>query len=160
MSQDEPVRTGWTPRSVTLGADFLAPYRGAFDKKVDRGADAGGCWKWTGCTDGRGYGKFTAAGIQMRAHRAALAFAGTHVPDDLVVRHDCDNTLCVNPDHLRLGTQADNVADTIRRGRHARAKGGFQAALELIASGEVELEFVQAFASAVLEELRDKRGRR
>ena len=45
------------------------------------------------------------------------------IPDGLVVRHKCDNRLCINPEHLELGTVRDNVLDMVKRGRHKSQRG-------------------------------------
>ncbi|WP_414631616.1 HNH endonuclease signature motif containing protein [Brevundimonas naejangsanensis] len=78
-----------------------------------------GCWLWTGATDRRGYGSvswFANGRWQRRkAHRLAYELYRGDVPDragtGLVVRHLCNTPACCNPDHLGLGTQADNAAD-------------------------------------------------
>lgn len=82
----------------------------------------GGCWLWTGRRDKDGYGVFGAKrngkNYTWRAHRFALAeLAGVDVDNDLVTLHSCDNPPCVNPAHLSLGTNLDNIADRQRKGR-------------------------------------------
>ena len=87
---------------------------------------ADGCWTWTGAASGYGtskdkshkYGHVQHEGRTWRAHRLAwIAFKGPLKKGDCVL-HSCDNTLCINPDHLRLGTQADNIKDAVSKRRH------------------------------------------
>jgi hypothetical protein len=74
-----------------------------------------GCWLWTRAKDRRGYGIFLAG----KAHRFAWTLANGSIPDGLCVLHHCDNPSCVNPSHLFLGSQMDNVADKVKKGRQA-----------------------------------------
>jgi hypothetical protein len=76
-----------------------------------------GCWLWLGApVDWKGYGRFYRDGAAVLAHRAAWGlFRGE--PADLRVLHKCDNPACVNPDHLFLGTQLDNIRDRDAKGR-------------------------------------------
>ncbi len=92
-----------------------------------------GCWAWTGATFRGGYGAFRRQGKICHAHRVSYELAnGTiegHVPGhpelEVVVMHRCDNPNCVRPDHLELGTDADNIADMWRKGRGSKgAKHG------------------------------------
>ncbi len=86
---------------------------------VDVNAETG-CWIWTGCLDVHGYGSTRDPVLQktMLAHRLSwLAYRG-EIPGQLNVLHKCDVPACVNPDHLFIGTQADNIEDMTRKGRH------------------------------------------
>ena len=77
-----------------------------------------GCWNWNGGVNAKGYAHLK---YEMKMHRANrfswAAFKGP-IPDGLLVLHDCDNRLCVNPAHFFLGTARDNNEDRDRKGRH------------------------------------------
>jgi hypothetical protein len=80
-----------------------------------------GCWEWTASFARGGYGQFFTSvkdGREWyRAHRFSYIAHKGDIPEGMVVMHECDNPRCVNPDHLRLGTQADNVADMDAKNR-------------------------------------------
>lgn len=92
----------------------LARRSGAFWNLVDS-SEKNGCWLWLGHIRGQwGHGGFD----RTAAHRFSWALHNGGYPDaGLVVRHKCDNPVCVNPKHLEVGTQKDNVADMVDRGR-------------------------------------------
>ena len=74
----------------------------------------GECLRWTGCKDKDGYGISSIRGIKMPAHRAVMSFL--HDVEGQYVLHKCTNRDCVNPKHLYLGDQKQNVQDQIDAG--------------------------------------------
>jgi ribosomal protein S14 len=76
------------------------------------------CWLWNGEVDDDGYGHITGPdGRRGGVHRLSLAESGVAVEPFVVVMHRCDVPNCLRPDHLRVGTNAENVADMIEKGR-------------------------------------------
>ncbi len=77
-----------------------------------------GCWDWIGTRWPTGYGTIEVNGRRIyRAHRVSWEmFFGT-IPPGMLVLHRCDRRMCVNPYHLFVGTQSDNIRDAIRKGR-------------------------------------------
>lgn len=80
----------------------------------------GGCWKWSGAKI-KGYGRLFVAGKHKYAHRLSWEIHFGPIPNGMMVCHRCDNPECSNPDHLFLGTAADNMQDKMKKGRW---KGG------------------------------------
>lgn len=78
---------------------------------------ADGCWKWLGYCDQNGYGRLNVKGRPQLASRISFLLYRGDIPDGKYVCHKCDTPSCTNPDHLFLGTQADNVADMHKKGR-------------------------------------------
>lgn len=80
-----------------------------------------GCWYWAAAwTAKTGYGKFTICGDDVDSHRASYIIHKGKIPKGMVIMHTCDNKLCVNPDHLVMGTQADNIRDAVSKGRNPK----------------------------------------
>lgn len=86
--------------------------------------DDNGCMKWTGNVAVSGYGFIRAdnRGRPLLAHRVAYEMAKGPIPDGMLIRHTCDTPSCVNPAHLVLGTDADNVRDMVARDRCTAAR--------------------------------------
>jgi HNH endonuclease len=82
-----------------------------------------GCWLWMGGLNGNGYGRFRVNGVLEYAHRRSWKIHKGSIPHGMNVLHRCDNPPCINPDHLFLGTQSDNVRDTETKGRGNHPRG-------------------------------------
>jgi hypothetical protein len=90
------------------------------------------CWLWTGTLNAYGYGKLNVNGRRTQAHRFSYELAHGPIPDGLFVLHNCptgDTRNCVNPAHLWLGSQTDNMADMVMKGRHPRGASCYNAKL-------------------------------
>lgn len=79
---------------------------------------AAGCREWAACRKPNGYGQFRAGGRNHDAHRVAFVLAGGRIPRNQVVMHSCDNRACCAPEHLRAGTQRENIGEMVTRRRH------------------------------------------
>lgn len=114
------------PRKNTI-ADFHA--------KID--SSDSGCWPVDSAPDKDGYGRFWLDGKHWKAHQLAYVLANGPITDGLFVCHSCDNPICCRPDHLFLGTAADNQADCVAKGRTARGnKNGSRLHPELLKRGD------------------------
>jgi hypothetical protein len=80
------------------------------------------CWLWRGPINAWGYGHLIHRGKCHKAHRLSYSLHNGHIPFGLVVRHTCDNPPCCNPDHLLIGTRAENTQDAVERDRLSRGE--------------------------------------
>ncbi len=96
-----------------------------------------GCWLWLRSTR-VGYGQFHWGGKLMHAHRASYgAFKGP-IPAGKHVLHKCDMPLCINPDHLFLGTNYDNIQDALKKGRNAKGEKHGRRKISLETANEIK----------------------
>lgn len=81
-----------------------------------------GCWEWTGYRNENGYGRTYKNTRRIYAHRLSYELFCGPITDADTVCHRCDNPICVNPDHLFVGTRGDNNRDSVAKGRNARGE--------------------------------------
>lgn len=89
------------------------------EKLEFRSKDVGKCREWTGSVSKRGYGYLRINKTSYRVHRLAYETFCGGIPEGMCVLHSCDNRKCINPEHLFVGTNADNTKDMIGKGRMA-----------------------------------------
>ena len=92
------------------------------------------CWLWLGPPNGSGYGQFRLAGKTYGVHVISWRLHRGEVPRGMRVLHSCDVRLCVNPEHLWLGTQRDNLIDRSRKGHVPHAKTTLEQVREIRAN--------------------------
>ncbi len=99
---------------------------------TDSNSELGPCREWIGAISSRGrnnyksgYGTLTHETVSYSAHRISLFLSNPQFDQSLHVCHKCDNTLCINPNHLFAGTARDNIHDMISKGRHSHGDDHF-----------------------------------
>lgn len=114
------------------GLDLIKKFEGSLSKRFHEKVEFipfHSCWEWVGSKTSRGYGRINRGarrGKIEKAHRVAYELY-IAPPGELCVLHRCDNPGCVNPYHLFLGTQGDNVLDMMKK---KRGKGQFNKGLD------------------------------
>ena len=88
-----------------------------------------GCWLWSGSSVRGGYGQIGISRKLTLAHRVSYTEYVGLIPAGLLVLHRCDTPPCINPDHLFLGTTADNTADKIKKGRQPNGESMYNSKL-------------------------------
>ena len=109
------------PKGIYPRKDNSMPVR--FWAKVSKSA---GCWLWNAGTDTFGYGEIKNSGFDvnlrprlgLKAHRVSYILHFGEIPSGMLVLHKCDVPACVNPEHLFLGSQLDNMRDRLEKGRN------------------------------------------
>ena len=101
---------------------YISTPKQIFDRHCNYG-DANECWEWSGYITKNGYGQTKIGGRNgklMQAHRLSWMVNVGEIKDNLHVLHKCDNRMCVNPNHLFLGTNQDNINDRVSKNRSSR----------------------------------------
>jgi hypothetical protein len=95
----------------------------AFDLNIIKGENINDCWEWSKGQNGMGYGAFNIKGKPFLVHRLMYERHNGKIPDGMHILHSCDNPICLNPKHLFIGSQKDNVHDMIQKNRDRKARG-------------------------------------
>jgi hypothetical protein len=96
-------------------------YKKYFFYHIHKQPDSG-CWYWLGSKDKKGYGLIPMKGRSERAHRYSYRVFKGIIPSGYQILHQCDNPSCVNPSHLDVGTNTDNMVDKFSKNRQAKGK--------------------------------------
>ncbi len=108
-----------------------------------------GCWEWIGTRKDDGYGLMRYPRKYVGAHRISYQEFVGPIPDGLHVLHRCDNPRCINPKHLFIGTNADNVADKLAKGRQPRHHGELNPKARLTEQDVIDIRASQEMGIAL-----------
>lgn len=145
-----PVRSEHDACPYGKSGDRLFVVQGSYPDKVSsfeqrfwkRVYKFDSCWEWFGRTNWKKYGEIKRDGKMIRTHRASWELHNGAIPDNLHVLHKCDLRWCVNPNHLSLGTNQDNVADKMAKGRCRLPSGENHVHAKLTYSQVAEMKFL------------------
>lgn len=114
----ERVRRNGSTDMVTYVVDGDIDLRAVTRRRLERNSKrVGECIEYTGTLEAAGYGTIQISRKRTKAHRVSFELHNGPIPEGMMVRHKCDNRPCINPDHLVLGGQTENMADMVERGR-------------------------------------------
>lgn len=133
FSQQTEWIAGWWSMGKQKNPRKIKPIQERFEGKVMRSSE---CHIWTGAFNNKGYGVFMDGKAKL-AHRVSYEIHTGVIPDGACVLHKCDTPLCVNPDHLFLGTQQENIADMVSKHRTAIGENHSQSKLSIIQVYEI-----------------------
>ena len=111
------------------------------------------CWEWQGTKTTDGYGIFYHDKIIYYTHRLSYELFVDKIPDGLQILHSCDNPCCINPEHLRVGTNYDNVQD--RQAKNRQAKGISHGRHKLTENEVLEIKRLYSTGKYTQQELSD-----
>ena len=103
-------------------SDYTSKFIKRFWNRVNVPSNKKLCWNWKASTRGIGYGQVSFKNKKLYTHRVVWELSYGAIPDGLFVLHKCDNPLCVNPNHLFLGTNQDNMTDKVKKGRQSHGE--------------------------------------
>jgi hypothetical protein len=114
VTRNRNITADWRLHFGETRDSFIDRFESMFEKSQ-------GCWIWEGTVDGEGYGYLSMMNRRRRAARVSWELYNCReIPPGMIVLHSCDNPPCINPWHLSIGTQLDNMRDKVSKGRQAK----------------------------------------